>query len=79
MKSHIKVEGHNNLVRDRRTGVLLNTNKAEIDKARKISKSNQEKQNHIEYLSKEVKGLKEDMTQIKELLFRLVEDRDEQQ
>ena len=79
MNNHIKVEGHVNPVRDRSTGVILNTNKAEIENARKISKTNQEKQNHVEHLSKEVNSLKKDMTQIKELLFRLVEDRDEQQ
>ena len=38
MNNHLKVEGHNNLVRDRRTGVILNTNKTEIENARKRNK-----------------------------------------
>jgi len=75
----MKVDGYSNLVRDRRTGVILNTNKAEIENARKRNKIIQEKQEHISRLTEEVKGLKDDMSQIKELLFRLVEDKDEQQ
>ena len=78
MNNHLKVEGHNNLVRDKRTGVILNTNKAEIESARKINRVQKERQEHINSLTEEVKGLKEDMSQIKELLFRLVEDKNEQ-
>lgn len=77
MNNHLKVEGHNNLVRDRRTGVILNTNKTEIENARKKNKVNQEKQEHIDSLTEEVRGLKEDMSQIKELLFRLAEGNNE--
>lgn len=77
MKSHIKVEGHNNLVRDKRSGVILNTNKAEIENARKIVQVQRDRQDHIDSLTNEVTSLKKDMSQIKELLFRLVEDKDE--
>ena len=77
MNNHLKVEGHNNLVRDRRTGVILNTNKTEIENARKKNKVNQEKQEHIDSLTEEVRVLKKDMSQIKELLFRLAEGNNE--
>jgi hypothetical protein len=77
MKSHIKVEGHNNLVRDKRSGVILNTNKAEIENARKIVQVQRDRQDHIDSLTNEVTSLKKDMSQIKELLFRLVEDKNE--
>tara|TARA_B100000497_G_C7471330_1_gene290328 strand:- start:385 stop:618 length:234 start_codon:yes stop_codon:yes gene_type:complete len=77
MSNHIKVEGHMNLVRDKRTGAILNTNKNEINIARKLSKINNEKQEHINTLTEEVKSLKDDMSQIKDLLFRLVEDKNE--
>ena len=72
-----KVEGHNNLVRDSRTGAVLNTNKTEIERARKIKQVNEERQQHISSLTQEVKELKKDMSQIKDLLFRLVEDNHE--
>ena len=72
-----RVEGHNNLVRDSRTGAVLNTNKTEIERARKIKQVNEERQQHISSLTQEVKELKRDMSQIKDLLFRLVEDNHE--
>jgi len=75
MNNHQRVDGHSNLVRDKRTGIILNTNKTEIENARKRSKMQQERQEHIDSLSVEVQGLKDDMSQIKELLFRLVEDK----
>ena len=33
---HVQVQGHTNLVRDKRTGAILNTNRNEIVRARKI-------------------------------------------
>ena len=66
-----RVEGHSNLVRDSRTGAILNTNTTEIERARKLKQVSEERQEHINSLTEEVKGLKEDMNQIKELLFKL--------
>jgi predicted transcriptional regulator len=71
MSNHLKVDGHNNLVRDRRTGAILNTNKTEIERARKLKRVSEEREEHINSLTKEVKGLKEDMSQIKQLLLKL--------
>ena len=71
MSNHLKVDGHNDLVRDRRTGAILNTNKTEIDRARKLKRVSAEREEHINSLTKEVKGLKEDMSQIKQLLLNL--------
>lgn len=77
MPNHLKVDGHSNLVRDRRTGAILNTNKAEIERARKLKIVQKEKDQHIINLTNEVDTLRDDVKQIKELLFRLVEDKDE--
>lgn len=71
MNSHVKVKGHANLVRDSRTGAILNTNKSEIQNARNQSRIQQERQDHINSLTEEVRGLKDDMRQIKELLMSL--------
>ena len=43
----------------------------------KIKQVNEERQQHISSLPQEVKELKKDMSQIKDLLFRLVEDNHE--
>jgi len=71
MNSHVKVQGHSNLVRDSRTGAILNTNKSEIQNARNQSIVQRERQDHIRSLTEDVKGLKDDMRQIKELLMSL--------
>ena len=77
MNRHLKVEGHSNLVRDSRTGAILNTNKAEIENAKKRQKTIRERQEHIDSLTEEVRGLKDDMKQIKELLMGLSGDMNE--
>ena len=77
MKSHLKVEGHTNLVRDSRTGAILNTNTTEIERARKLKQISEERQEHINSLTEEVKGLKEDMNQIKQLLLNIAGDTNE--
>lgn len=71
MNSQVKVKGHANLVRDSRTGAILNTNKSEIQNARNQSRIQRERQDHINSLTEEVRGLKDDMRQIKELLMSL--------
>lgn len=72
---HLQVQGHTNLVRDKRTGAILNTNRNEIARARKIKNIKNRETEVIKNLSQDVDTLKEDMKEIKELLFRLVEDK----
>lgn len=72
-----RVEGHSNLVRDSRTGAILNTNTTEIERARKLKQISEERQEHINSLTEEVKGLKEDMNQIKQLLLNIAGDTNE--
>lgn len=72
-----RVEGHSNLVRDSRTGAILNNNTTEIERARKLKQVSEERQEHINSLTEEVKGLKEDMNQIKQLLLNIAGDTNE--
>ena len=72
-----RVEGHSNLVRDSRTGAILNTNTTEIERARKLKQISEERQEHINSLTEEVKGLKEDRNQIKQLLLKIAGDTNE--
>jgi hypothetical protein len=73
MSQRLRVEGYNNLVKDGRSGAILNTNRTEITRARAQQKVIKEKDDTINTLSKEVVGLKQDVSEIKELLFRLIE------
>ena len=72
---HVQVEGHTNLVRDKRTGAILNTNRNEIARARKIKDIKNKETEVIQNLSQDVDVLKKDMKEIKELLISLVEDK----
>jgi hypothetical protein len=63
-------------VRDRRTGVILNTNKAEIETSKKLKLVQQKKEHQLLTLTNEVDTLRDDVKLIKEMLFRLVEDKD---
>ena len=72
---HVQVQGHTNLVRDKRTGAILNTNRNEIVRARKIKDIKNKETEVIQNLSQDVDVLKKDMKEIKELLISLVEDK----
>ena len=73
--NHIRDEGHTNLFRDKRTGAILNTNRNEIARARKIKDIKNKETEVIQNLSQDVDVLKKDMKEIKELLISLVEDK----
>jgi len=64
----LKVEGHSNLLRDKKTNSIINTNMSEYDDylSRKNSK-NEEKQK-IQKLELELANIKDDISDIKNLL-----------
>ena len=66
MSNYIKVEGHPNLVRDKNSGVILNINKTELE-ANRIRKQKQREKNN------EIEQLKNDVSEIKSMLNKLVE------
>jgi len=67
--SYVKVEGHKNFVRDRRSGAIINTNREEIEaaKKRKAEKLNKDK---------ELNDLKDEVSDIKKMLTKIVEKLD---
>ena len=69
----IPVEGKPGLARDPRSGAILNINRAEIRaaKARKIAMAQEEERK--KQLFADVEMLKEDMSDIKELLLTIKE------
>lgn len=66
MKEYLKVEGYSGLVKNPKTGVVLNINETEIASAKKRKKKKQE-------LEQEVQDLRSEMSEIKHLLQQLVE------
>lgn len=66
---YVKVEGHKGYIRDKSSGAILNTNKEEIEAARKRK---------AERLSKdrELSDLKDEVSDIKKMLTKIVEKLD---
>lgn len=64
----INVEGHPGLVRDTNSGAILNINSNEIQAARERKKIRKQKDQEFE-------NLKNEVSEIKELLLKLVEKR----
>lgn len=73
--SYLKVQGHNNLIRDSHSKAILNTDKAGLEKyladREFAEKQKQEKQ---EFTDK-IQRLENDMSEIKELLYTLTQMR----
>jgi hypothetical protein len=68
-----KVEGHSGLMKDPRTGVVINTNSNEIAGSRKRKLARVKNREENENLKREVQDLKSEMTEIKDLLKKLIE------
>lgn len=66
--NHIKVEGHQGLVRDTTTGAILNVNKNEINAARQRKLKAKMHQEEVETLKLEVSEIKNILGQILEKL-----------
>ena len=71
----IPVEGHQSLARDARTGAIVNINSNEIEQARAVKATRKRKDYETEIIKEEVASLKNDMSEIKQLLHQLVEKR----
>jgi len=67
----IPVEGHTNLVRDPRTGAIINTNKSEFEKYVEQRRIENERMQKIETTAEELKQVKSEISEIKELLVKL--------
>lgn len=64
--SKVKVEGHNGLVRDTKSGAILNINSTEVEQARERKRLRRQK-------DKEFEDLKNEVGEIKDLLHKLIE------
>jgi chaperonin cofactor prefoldin len=75
MKNYIKVSGSSDFVRDPETLAILNSNRSDYEnyllKKQAILASQQEVQRHTE----EINTIKEDLSEIKQMLTALIKDR----
>ena len=63
-----KVKGHTNLMRDKRTGAILNTDRAGIAQAKARKVAQQQQAQRIDNLEKEITEIKSLLSQIAEKL-----------
>ena len=69
----VKVEGHTDLVRDMNSGAVISINSTEANLARERKYRQQLEQQEQRELKSDVDQLKNDMSDIKDLLTKLVE------
>lgn len=69
MVNIIRVDGHGDLVRDKKSGAVLNINKEEIEAARRRKAERLNK-------DKEINDLKNEVSDIKNMLTKIVEKLD---
>ena len=70
--NYIKVKDNEHLVRDKSSNCIINTNKAEYDEyltRRKLKKS---EKNKVDNLERDISTLRNEITEIKDLLRSLV-------
>lgn len=72
MKDYIPVEGNTSLARDVKTGAIININNDEMEQARLRKELRRQKRDELDELKSQVKKIDDDLSEIKELLNRLV-------
>ena len=72
MSDHLKVEGHDNLVRDSDSKAIINTNKNAYEVAKRRAEEAQRQRDVMRETAREINTLKSEMHEIKHLLQELV-------
>ena len=67
----MKVEGHNNLIRDEHTNAILNNNSSEYDNYIRMRAKRKQGTDRIDTMEDDLKSLKDDINEIKTLLRAL--------
>lgn len=67
--NYVKIEGHKGFVRDKKSGAVINTNREEIEAAKKRKADRLNK-------DKELSDLKDEVSDIKKMLTKIVEKLD---
>lgn len=72
MTQFLKVEGHASLVRDMSTGAILNNNRTEYEEYLQRKKQAELRDAEISQHTEEINNIKNELTDIKQLLLKLV-------
>lgn len=69
---YIKVKNHDNLIRNSKSNFIINTNKSEYDEYVARRKQKQNEKNKVENLERDLSTLRNEITEIKDMLRSLV-------
>jgi len=69
---YIKVKNHENLIRDSKSNFIVNTNKSEYDEYIARRKQKQNEKNKVENLERDLSTLRDEITEIKDMLRSFV-------
>jgi len=75
MSDHLKVEGHENLVRDTTSKAIINTNKNAYEVAKRRAEEAQRQRDVMRETAREINTLKCEMHEIKHLLQELIKNK----
>jgi hypothetical protein len=75
MSDHLKVEGHDNLVRDADSKAIINTNKNAYEVAKRRAEEAQRQRDVMRETAREINTLKCEMHEIKHLLQELIKNK----
>jgi hypothetical protein len=73
MSDYLKVQGHNNLVRDMNTNAIINKDKNAYNLAKRRAEEAQRQRDEIRGATREINNLKCEMHEIKSMLKTLLE------
>ena len=75
MSDHLKVEGHEDLVRDATSKAIINTNKNAYEVAKRRAEEAQRQRDEMRETAREINTLKCEMHEIKHLLKELIKNK----
>lgn len=75
MSKFLQVKGFSGIVRDKGSGAILNVNEKEIAQAREMKQNKRKKAENLKNLENDVNTLKNDMSEIKGLLLKMIEEK----
>ena len=70
--SYVKVKDNNHLLRNTESNCIINTNKSEYEKYLKLREQKQNEVNKVENIERDISTLRDEITEIKDLLRSLV-------
>jgi len=73
MSKHIRIEGHTDLLRDRHSGGIVNSNRVEYSRYMTIQRNKQAEKQRVATLCDEINTLKDEMSEIKNMLIKVLE------